>query len=360
MPSSLPLTKCMPEQLNKKNLPSAASNFWLLDYIPTGIFILDQNFTILYWNRCLEQWTRHSSAEMVGVSIFARYPQLQVSRYITRINDVFRGGAPTIFSSQLHKHFIPAPLPGGKLRVQYTMVTGLPSGAGGELLAMFSVQDVTALTDAIGCYGLAHQKLIEEMAKRRKIEDELSIYAEELKRLNLTLSERSIRDGLTGAFNHRYFWQVLKRDFLLAQRHATDLACLIIDLDFFKQVNDNYGHLFGDKVLKGVTKRIKAKVRETDIVSRYGGEEFTVLLPNTDLAGAIIIAENIRSGLERSRFRNGQETVRITVSVGVVSLFQHLPDSPQQLLDFADSALYISKNSGRNRVISYFPAGCNT
>lgn len=332
-----------------------AGGFWLLDHIPAGIFILTHDFTILYWNRCLEQWTSHSAAEMIGSSLFSRFPQLQESRYKNRIMDIFRGGPPTIFSSQLHKHFIPAPLPGGRFRVQYTMVTGLPFGKKGEYLALFSIQDVTDLTDAIGRFGLAHQNLLVEMTERRKAEEELNRYATELKRLNHALNERSTRDGLTGAYNHRYFWQVLRRDFLLAQRHKSELSCLIIDLDFFKQVNDVHGHLFGDKVLKGVTRRIKEKVRKTDLVSRYGGEEFTVLLPNTDLSGAMIIAENIRSGLERSRFRKGQDVVRVTVSIGISSLVYHAPATPQKMLDFADSALYNSKDAGRNRVLSYSP-----
>lgn len=343
----------MSERSGETGVATAARDFWLYDHIPSGIFILARDFTIVYWNRCLEQWTGHAAAAMSGTSLFDRYPELQVPRYLNRLTDIFRGGPPTIFSSQLHRHFIPAPLPGGKFRVQYTVVTGLPAGTPGEYLALFSIQDVTALTDAIGSYNLAHQKLVVEMAERRKAEDELGIYAAELKRLNHALNERSIRDGLTGAYNHRYFWQVLRRDFLLAQRHGTDLSCLLIDLDFFKLVNDTHGHLFGDKVLKGVTRRIRETVRKTDLVSRYGGEEFTVLLPNTALAGAMIIAENIRAGLERSRFRKGPESVRITVSIGIVSLAEHGPATPQQLLDFADVALYASKDAGRNRVLAY-------
>ena len=343
----------MSEQIAEITMLSAAQDFWLLDHIPTGIFVLDSDFTIRYWNRCLEQWTHQNCADMVGTSLFSRYPELNVPRYTSRIIDIFRRGPPTIFSSQLHKHFIPSPLSNGKFRVQYTIVTGFPSGNNGDYLALFSIQDVTNLTDAISNYGLSHKKLLLEMEERRKAENELKIYSEELNRLNQTLNERSIRDGLTGAFNHRYFWQVLKRDFLLAQRHGTDISCLIIDLDFFKKINDNHGHLFGDKVLKKVTKRIQEKVRTTDIVSRYGGEEFTVLLPNTDLSGARIIAENIRQAIELSSFRKEQEIVRVTVSIGLASLRLHAPDSPQQILDFADSALYNSKDAGRNRVLSY-------
>lgn len=342
----------MPEALPTTS-PTPPRDFSLLDHIPSGILILDSDFNILYWNRCLEQWTRRGGREMVGTSLFSHYPELESPRYLHRITDIFRGGPTTIFSSQLHKHFIPASLPGGRQRVQYTVVTGLPAEREGEYLALFSIQDVTDLTDAINNYGVAHRKLIVEMEERRKVEEELQRSSEELKRLNHALNESSIRDGLTDVYNHRYFWQILRRDFLMAERHEHELSCLIIDLDYFKRVNDTYGHLFGDRILKGVAKRIRERIRETDLVCRYGGEEFTVLLPNTDLSGASIIAENIRSGLEKSRFRKGAETVRVTVSIGVASLLRHRPDSPQQLLDYADSALYRAKDTGRNRVCLY-------
>jgi diguanylate cyclase (GGDEF)-like protein len=318
----------------------------LLDYIPTGVFILSREFTILFWNRCMEEWTKIPSQEIVGSSLFDQFPQLEAPRYLNRIKEIFRGGPPTIFSSQLHKHIIPAPLPGGGLRVQSTLVIGLPADSAGEFHAIFSIQDVTSLTEAINSYNREHRRLLAEMQERAKAE-------EELKRLNRILKEQSIRDGLTGLHNHRYFWQQLKRDYLLADRHGSDIACLLIDLDFFKKVNDMHGHLCGDAVLKSVARLIQKKVRKTDVVSRYGGEEFAVLLPSTDIDGARIFAENIRSTIELHRFKKLEAQVRVTVSIGVATLREHHPDSPERLLDMADTALYCSKELGRNRIVAY-------
>lgn len=318
----------------------------LLDYIPTGVFILSPDFTILFWNRCMEEWTKIPCGEIVGSSLFDHFPHLQAPRYLNRIKEIFRGGPPTVFSSQLHKHLIPAPLPGGEFRVQSTLATGVPGDTSGEINAIFSIQDVTSLTEAIHNYNREHRKLLAAMEEQAKAK-------EELKRLNKILKEQAIRDGLTGLYNHRHFWQVIRRDFLLAERHGNDIACLLIDLDFFKKVNDVHGHLIGDAVLKGVAKLIQKKVRKTDVVSRYGGEEFAVLLPSTDIAGALVFAENIRSTIESHPFKNLPEPVKVTVSIGVATLREHLPDTPQKLLDMSDTALYCSKTQGRNRIVTY-------
>ena len=323
-------------------------DYRVFDHIPTGVFILSEDFRIIFWNRCMEEWTMVERGSLLGSDVFRHFPHLDAPRYRKRIADIFSGGAPTVFSSQLHKHIIPAPLPGGKFRVQYTVVTGIPTGTPGETHALFSIQDVTSLTEAINCYNLEHRKLIAEMDVRKKTE-------KEFKKLNVILKERSIRDGLTGLYNHRHFWNAMRRDFQLAVRHKIDLALLLIDLDLFKKVNDLYGHLLGDTVLKGVGKVILKSVRTTDIVSRYGGEEFAVLLPGTNVSGAGVIAENIRRAIEQHRFKSTQGKFHVTASIGVASINDHVPDSPQKLLDMADSALYCSKERGRNRVVVYSP-----
>jgi diguanylate cyclase (GGDEF)-like protein len=294
----------------------------LLDYIPTGVFILSPDFTILFWNRCMEEWTKIPRREIVGSSLFDHFPRLQAPRYLNRISEIFRGGPPTVFSSQFHKHLIPAPLPGGGFRVQSTLATGVPTGKPGEFHAIFSIQDVTSLTEAINNYNMEHRKLLGAMAEQARAEEELTL-------LNKKLKEQSIRDGLTGLYNHRHFWQVIRRDFLLAERHGNDIACLLIDLDFFKKVNDAHGHLIGDAVLKNVARLIQKKVRKTDVVSRYGGEEFAVLLPSTDIAGAKVFAENIRRTIETHGFKTLAVPVRVTVSIGVATLREHLPTPPK-------------------------------
>jgi diguanylate cyclase (GGDEF)-like protein len=318
-----------------------------------GALVVSADLTILFWNRCLEEWTGFPKGQMVGAALLDCFPNLAAPRYLNRIRGIFDGSPPTVFSSQLHPHLIPAPLPGGKFRTQYTVVTGLPAEGCHRFHALFSIQDVTSLSEAIDNYHITHRGLLAEMAERRRAEDKLKKTAEELNKLNLTLKEQSIRDGLTGLFNHRYFWHILRHDFSLAHRHHHELSCLLVDLDFFKKVNDLHGHLFGDKVLKGVARQISKHVRQTDTVSRYGGEEFSIILPNTSLDGALFIAENIRKLVERCRFSKGGEIIRVTASIGVASLSDHRPDTPERLLDFADTALYGSKHAGRNRVISY-------
>ncbi len=177
--------------------------------------------------------------------------------------------------------------------------------------------------------------------------------AHELSRLNKTLREQTSRDSLTGLYNHRYFQEMLRHEFLLAQRYRTELSCMMLDLDLFKEVNDTCGHPFGDLVLKGTAEQILREARTTDTVARYGGEEFAVLLPNTDLEGATRIAERIRARAQEYAHQDKDISIRVTISIGLASTRAHSPQKPEELLAFADQALYRAKKAGRNKVISF-------
>ena len=330
-------------------IEKAAERFSILDHAPIGQFILRQDLVVLFWNRCLEAWTGIARETIVGSNILEHFPHLGTGRYAHRITEIFKGGPPTVFSSQLHKHIIPAGLPGGKFRFQYTVVTSIPVPEGGAFDAMFAIQDVTSLTEAIENHRLALNRAMAETEERRKAEAELATYAEELERLNRILEERSIRDGLTGLFNHRHFYQVFHRDFLLAERTGADIACILLDLDHFKRVNDTYGHPCGDHILKEAASLVQGVVRKTDLVARYGGEEFVILLPNTHLAGALVTAEHIRSKIEHHAFFHGSTAIRITASMGVAARRPHQALTAEELLACADQALYRAKAEGRNR-----------
>jgi diguanylate cyclase (GGDEF)-like protein len=177
--------------------------------------------------------------------------------------------------------------------------------------------------------------------------------AQELNLLNKTLREQTSRDSLTGLYNHLYFQEMLRHEFLLAQRYKTELSCMMLDLDFFKDVNDTCGHPFGDLVLKVTAGHILREARNTDTVARYGGEEFAILLPNTDLEGATIIAERIRLRAQEHIHRSEGIAIRVTISIGLASNRAHSPQRPEELLAFADRALYQAKKAGRNRVVSF-------
>ncbi|MCX8007451.1 MAG: sensor domain-containing diguanylate cyclase, partial [Coriobacteriia bacterium] len=158
-------------------------------------------------------------------------------------------------------------------------------------------------------------------------------------------------DELTGLYNYRYLQQRLDEEITRARRYKKTLSFLMIDVDDFKRVNDTHGHLVGDSVLRELGEIMKATVREVDVVVRYGGEEFSVLLPETDAAGAFIVAEKIRENVAMHRFRDedGEATIRVTVSVGVANMPVHADDK-ESLLRAADDAVYYAKESGKDRV----------
>ncbi len=178
--------------------------------------------------------------------------------------------------------------------------------------------------------------------------------------------ELGYQDGLTNAYNRRYFDERLKHETDRCIRNKTDLVCLFIDVDFFKQVNDRYGHQVGDVVLVGLVTLMREQVRSSDIVARYGGEEFAIILPDTGIQLAYEVAERIRHQVEDQKLTINDNTLSITVSIGLASLSQvryqannSEKDSSSQaaegidqlLLGKADEALYQAKETGRNQVI---------
>jgi len=164
----------------------------------------------------------------------------------------------------------------------------------------------------------------------------------------------AMTDPLTGILNRRGFESMSSQIFNDQSTLKKGLCLLMLDIDHFKKVNDTYGHLFGDKVIRTIALTLKSKVRGQDLVARLGGEEFAVLLPETDLSGATAVAEHIRQSIERGKIRriNSQEqTAGVTISIGVAAYSKGI--DVISLLDQADKALYDSKNTGRNKISVY-------
>ncbi|MCK4494692.1 MAG: diguanylate cyclase [Methylococcales bacterium] len=157
-----------------------------------------------------------------------------------------------------------------------------------------------------------------------------------------------LKDGLTGLYNHRHIKEFIKNECARAQRNGTEVSIAMFDVDFFKKVNDRYGHAIGDVVLKTLAHFLKDRVRKTDLVGRYGGEEFIIVFPNTSNDIAKILCENLRKNFEKILHFSHQENFHMTFSCGVASYPRY--DSAQVVADYADQALYISKNKGRNQV----------
>lgn len=161
-----------------------------------------------------------------------------------------------------------------------------------------------------------------------------------------TVKEQAVTDSLTGLNNRRYFEEFLQKELLRAQRQNQKFTIVGIDLDHLKQINDKYGHAFGDVAIRTVASALKSNARSIDVVARMGGEEFNILLPGVDSEGGMIAAERIRKAIESRKI----DTIgHVTASIGVATYLEH-SDNIQELLELTDQAMYISKKNGRNRV----------
>jgi diguanylate cyclase (GGDEF)-like protein/PAS domain S-box-containing protein/putative nucleotidyltransferase with HDIG domain len=171
---------------------------------------------------------------------------------------------------------------------------------------------------------------------------------EALKAANHRLQELATTDGLTGLVNRRRFLEKVEAEVALTRRHGHPLSLIMIDVDQFKNVNDTYGHAFGDRALCEVAKLLQHEARETDIVARYAGDEFMILMPSTDDHEAVSAAERIRKKMARRLISDGKRTAQVTLSAGIAAVAEDHITSPEALIRLADEALYAAKHSGRD------------
>ncbi|HTA75741.1 MAG TPA: GGDEF domain-containing protein [bacterium] len=174
-------------------------------------------------------------------------------------------------------------------------------------------------------------------------------YVDIVRKENRVLFTETQTDPLTGLGNHRYLHEAFKNQYQNRKSDSEAISCLMMDLDFFKRVNDTYGHLFGDEVLKAFSVLIKNTIRPGDIAARFGGEEFVCILPNCKKEEAIKVAERIREVMEKNVLYFKKTPVKITVSVGVATHDGKVTQY-QDLIRLADRALYQAKENGRNKV----------
>lgn len=184
-----------------------------------------------------------------------------------------------------------------------------------------------------------------------QLESKVTQRTDELAKANAILQELSNSDVLTGLRNRRYLDDYLRREVTRSFRYQHTLAVILFDIDHFKQVNDRFGHQVGDDCLRIVAEQLRHCVtRDSDIVARYGGEEFCIVLPETEMEGARAVAERVRRRIAETPFQVANETITITVSIGVTAMVPSSPTQESHLLQRADEALYQSKHDGRNRI----------
>jgi diguanylate cyclase (GGDEF)-like protein len=174
---------------------------------------------------------------------------------------------------------------------------------------------------------------------------------ERLQKANERLERLAVTDELTGLHNHRYFRERFADEFDRARRYSLPLSCIILDIDDFKGINDTFGHLQGDYILREIAACTMRQTRRSDIVARYGGEEFIIIMPQTAVEGARKQAERIRESVAAGQYRGVPEGTPITVSIGLAELSHNEMLDGESLIRAADSALYEAKRNGKNQVV---------
>ena len=202
--------------------------------------------------------------------------------------------------------------------------------------------------EELGRLNFSYEQLVLELKQAKQNAEQLAI---NLKQANDSLRELVYRDGLTGLYNHRYFQEVIESELHRSVRYKHPLSLLLVDIDYFKNINDQYGHPAGDRVLKEVSEIMLKLVRQSDIVARYGGEEFAIIMPETGKVGGKVLAQRIRRGIEQHQTENHNQSITVTVSIGLVSTdMPNVGMTRKALVDQSDQALYKAKRNGRNRI----------
>lgn len=293
----------------------------ILEIIDLGIVVLDAEFRVCYWNQWMAQHSGIGKELIVGKNLFEHFPELNTQEFLRGARMSLNFGSPALFTQALHHYLFPFKVvgtPNGLFELMQQQCASAPlrQGADGAVSHLvITVQDVT----------------------------ERALSQHRLRELN-------VRDQLTGAFNRRYLDNRLIEEFKRCERYGSPLSVAMIDIDYFKKVNDQHGHEAGDRVLAEVAARLTDSVRKTDCLVRYGGEEFCCILPETGLDSARLFAERFRCAIEQLTVKAVGTELRVTISLGVAQLKEG--DSPSSLLKRADEGLYDAKQSGRNKVMA--------
>lgn len=314
------------QELSKQQ-PIDAWQLELLETLDLGILVLDREYNILDWNRFIENHSRLNASEVLNQCLFDIFPEIE--------KDWFKGKCEPVFTVKTPMFILWEQRP---YLVKFDSTRPITSSNA------FMFQNVTIYPikdDSDEVQRLC--VLINDVTDQ-------AIGKQQIQALNSELEKVSRTDGLTGLFNRRYWQERYEREYRLSVRNKnTPSSLMILDIDHFKRVNDTHGHQAGDEVIRTLADLITETMRTTDIIGRYGGEEFVVFLPNTDLSNAKIVAERLRQKSENCPVVYEDITISFTISVGLAEFSADYP-SPMAWLEEADQALYSAKNQGRNRV----------
>ncbi len=310
----------------------------IIEQINIGVVALDEQNQVVGWNRFMVEHSSIPTEDIIGKDLFSVFPDLPRQwmelkfrgvRLIKNYSFISWTQKPYLFKFKtkgmtrdvniefMHQDCTFIPVENILTKQTYICIT------------------ISDMTDAVAS----------------------QIKLSEISDINKTLEQISIHDGLTTLYNRAYVENQISLEFSKARRYGNVFSLIFFDIDKFKRVNDTYGHLAGDQVLKNVSDVISGQLRDSDVLGRYGGEEFLILASETDGDGAIILAERLRAAVEETCSRFEEEEIGVTISLGVVEYKAGMKNHLQMIHE-ADIALYHSKTHGRNAVSRYREDNC--
>ncbi|MDY6905878.1 MAG: diguanylate cyclase [Thermodesulfobacteriota bacterium] len=294
----------------------------IFDMVNLGIAVFDKDLHVQRWNRWMQVHSNIPVPEILHTSILDHYPNLNDKWFLRNVKAVLQFGIFAFFSHKVHQYTLPMKpvhnMAGEFDYMQQECTMGPLRNEANEIEYIYMIiQDVT----------------------------EVAAYEQKLLDLNT-------RDSLTGIRNRRFFETRLQEEIDRHHRYACPLSLIMIDIDYFKNINDTHGHLAGDQVLIGVARCLNQRLRSLDTLARYGGEEFCVLMPATARQDATTVAEDLRRLIESQAFMYKEIPIKVTISLGVIEAAG--PEiTLDELLKRVDDALYSAKKRGRNMVATF-------
>jgi diguanylate cyclase len=305
---------------------------WVMDVlqnIDVGLVVLDEDFKVQLWNSFMQNHSARLPSDVLGHNLFALFPELPEAWFRRKVQSVavLRNSAFTTWEQRPYLF---------RFR-NYRPVTGRAE-------FMYQNSTIIPLTDTKGTVGHICIILydVTEIATNRL----------QLQRANQQLHLISRTDGLTGLLNRKTWEESLHHEFKRFARYGHKCSLLMFDIDHFKRINDSYGHPAGDEVIRQTAAVVKRCLRDLDVAGRYGGEEFAVILPDTDAEGALVVAERLRLQIEANTVYYEDHVIHYTISLGVAELCSRMAE-PTLWIDGADRGLYRAKRAGRNRAYIY-------
>ena len=309
--------------------PSQELLEFIVDRINVGVFIVNEQLEIQSWNKFMASNSGVEAAQVVGKKLFDCFPDLPQRWFAKKVSSVFMLKNFAFTSWEQRPYLFPfrhnRPVTGGMEHMCQDLTLMPIKNAEGEVenvcIILFDVTDAAI-------YRSMHQAAMKKLEMVSRV------------------------DGLTQLFNRSHWQSRMVEEFSRAGRYLAPLSLIMFDLDHFKSVNDTHGHLGGDAVLVQVAAIIKGALRDSDIPGRYGGEEFGIILPNTNAQGAKVVAQRLRANIESTPVPFEKIQIPVTASLGIAEFRSTITD-PEELIANADTALYEAKEKGRNRVVVY-------